>query len=138
MQKTKLGLSVGLVGALLYACGLFGDWFIIIAAVAYVLILEENIWLKKTAVKALLLAFLFPVLRTVIGVVPDLIGVVEELLSIFNVSFRLAVVTGFFNMLRSIVSIAEYIVMIALGICALSQATVHIPLVDDLINKHMD
>ena len=50
MQKTKLGLTVGLVGAGLYFLGLFSFIPAFLLA-AYVLLMEDNEWLKKTAVK---------------------------------------------------------------------------------------
>lgn len=58
MQKTKLGLSVGLVGAALYFLGLFSFIPAFLLA-AYVLLMEENQWLKRAAVKmvAVLIGF---------------------------------------------------------------------------------
>ncbi len=138
MEKTKLGISVGIMGALLYAIGLFAGYLITIAAVAYVLIREESSWLRKTAVKIIALVFLFPVIRTALGVIPDLISFVDDIMNIFDEYFTLNVVTRIITVLLDIVNIAEYVIFIILGFMALNQKTLKLPLLDSAIGKHMD
>ncbi len=46
MQKTKLGVSVALMGAALYFLGLFSGYVALIILAGYVLLMEENVWLK--------------------------------------------------------------------------------------------
>lgn len=138
MQKTKLGLTVGFMGAVLYALGLFSGYFITIAAVVYVLIVEENIWLRKTAVKVLALTFLFPIIRTIIGFIPDTIGFINSIMSLFDDTFKIEIVSKIVIILNNIVNIAEYVIFIMLGIRAFSQGTIKIPGVDSIINKHMN
>ena len=53
MEKTKLGISVGLFGAIIFAVALFGGYIPSILLVGYVLLMETNEWLRKSAVKAL-------------------------------------------------------------------------------------
>ena len=137
MEKTKLGISVGLFGALLYAIGLWGGYFLTIAAVAYVLIREESAWLRKTAVKALALTFLFPLISVFIGVIPDLVGLVANVMSLFDEAFSMEMVRDIENILRSILNIVEYVIFILLGILALGNKTVRLPLVDGAIEKHV-
>jgi len=137
MEKTKLGISVGLFGALLYAVGLWGGYFLTVAAVAYVLIREESAWLRKTAVKALALTFLFPLISVFIGVIPDLVGLVANVMSLFDEAFSMEMVRDIENILRSILNIVEYVIFILLGILALGNKTVRLPLVDGAIEKHV-
>ena len=137
MEKTKLGISVGLMGALLYALGLFGGYFLTVAAVVYVLWREESVWLKQTAVKALALTFLFPVISLAIGVIPDLVGLVQSVLNLFDVFFSMEVVLEIEAILRSILNILEYVVFILLGVMALGKKTIRVPLVDSLVEKHL-
>lgn len=47
MKKTKLGISVGLLGAMLFFSCYFGGYTIAIIIAGYVLLFEENAWLKK-------------------------------------------------------------------------------------------
>ncbi len=138
MEKTKLGISVGLFGALLYAVGLWGGYFLIIAAAAYVLIREESAWLKQTAVKALALTFLFPLISVVIGVIPDLVSLVANVMSLFDKFFNMEIVIEIENILRNILNIVEYVIFILLGVLALGKKTVRLPLVDAAVEKHVN
>ena len=137
MEKTKLGISVGLMGALLYALGLFGGYFLTVAAVVYVLWREESVWLKQTAVKALALTFLFPVISLAIGVIPDLVGLVQSVMNLFDEFFSMEVVLEIEAILRSVLNILEYVVFILLGVMALGKKTIRVPLVDSLVEKHL-
>ena len=137
MEKTKLGISVGLMGALLYALGLFGGYFLTVAAVVYVLWREDSVWLKQTAVKALALTFLFPVISLAIGVIPDLVGLVQSVMNLFDEFFSMEVVLEIEAILRSILNILEYVVFILLGVMALGKKTIRVPLVDSLVEKHL-
>lgn len=140
MQKTKLGISVGLLGAILYFSGLFAGYFVTAAIVAYVLIREENEWLRKTAVKALVLAFFFPILQKVVGVLPDLIDLANDALNMVKLNFAdkfFAFLLKPFSLLYSVVSIAHYVVFILLGVLALSEKSFKVPVIDSLIDKHV-
>src|SRR5574344_1340231 len=49
MEKTKLGIPVGLLGAaMLFAC-YFGGYLVSFVLAGYILLFEENAWLKRTA-----------------------------------------------------------------------------------------
>lgn len=45
MQKTRLGISVGMLGAAIYLTGLFSGYLVVVLMVGYVLLFEENSWL---------------------------------------------------------------------------------------------
>ena len=55
MQKTKIGMTVGLLGAAIYFIGLFSGYLTVVLLIGYVLLFEENEWLRKSAVKAVAL-----------------------------------------------------------------------------------
>lgn len=137
MEKTKLGISVGLVGAILYCLGLFGGALVTIAAVAYVLIFEENEWLKKTAVKVVVLMFFFPVVQYAVGLIPDLIRIVFDVLNMFKVYSNIEIVYSIENLFYDLVVIVKYVVFAIFGVMALSQKSVKIPLLDNFLDKHM-
>ena len=138
MEKTKLGISVGLMGAFLYAIGLWGGYFLTIAAVAYVLIREENAWLKQTAVKALALTFLFPLIYLAIGVIPDLMELVDNIANLFDETLRVVIIDKIVTLLRHIVNMAEYVIFVLLGILALGKKTIRLPFVDAAVEKHLN
>lgn len=42
MQKTRLGISVGMLGAAIYLTGLFSGYLVAVLLTGYVLLFEEN------------------------------------------------------------------------------------------------
>ena len=143
MQKSKLGISVGLLCAALYFSYLFGNILIPVAIVAYILIVEENIWLKKSAVKSLVIyAVLSIVLPYVINLIPDVLDVVDSLLNVFNVYLRntqvFNIIYNIFDFFNNILYIVRRFAYIILGVLSLKQATIKLPVVDNFINKYMD
>ena len=84
MQKTKLGISVGLLAAIVYFLGLFSGYVATIVLVGYILIVEDNAWLKKTSVKAVVLMLGFSLVYSVLGLIPGLISFINSLVNIFG------------------------------------------------------
>lgn len=143
MQKSKLGISVGLLCAILYLSYLFNSTIISLAIIAYILIVEENIWLKKSAVKSLVVYIgIAVVLPFVISIIPELFELVDDLLNIFDVYLTnydfYDVIMKIFSFLGNVVYFCRTLLFIALGALSLKQATIKLPVVDDLINKYMD
>lgn len=137
MQKSKLGISVGLLGALVYFGGLFNGMLLLSLIAGYILIAEENVWVKRTAVKAVIIYVLFALASTVVGFIPDLMGILNNFLGIFGTSFSPRIITSFISFIQSIISFAKTIVFLLFGFKALSQGTIVIPFIDNLVNKHM-
>ena len=96
MQKTRLGISVGLLAAAIYFTSFFGGYLVAILLAGYVLSFEADSWLKKSAVKAVGLLILFSFLSAVINLVPNLLGFVNDLLGIFGVGFGYGVISILF------------------------------------------
>lgn len=138
MQKTKLGVSVGLLGAAVYLGAAFGGYVAMFLIAGYVLLLEENEWLKKAAVKAVALMIAVGVLNTAIGLVPDVLSWLANFLSIFNVYITVGTVNSIFNSITGAISIIRTVFFLILGVKALNQGTVNVPVVDNLINKYMN
>ena len=137
MKKTRLGVAVGLLGAAVYLTGLFGGYLAAIVLAGYVLLFEENEWLKKTAVKSVALLMLFSVLITGINLIPNAIGFVNSVVTIFGGSFYISFISNLVNAVTNALNIVEKILFIGLGIKALGQGTIAVPVVDNLIEKYM-
>ena len=45
-MKSNLGISVGLLGAVAYFAGLFGGYVPLLVVVGYILLREQNYWLR--------------------------------------------------------------------------------------------
>ncbi len=138
MQKTKLGISVGLMGFITYFACYFGGYIAAILLFGYILLVENNQWLRKTAVKALLLTVAFSLLSALIGLIPDIIEFIGSIVSVFNGSFYLSIVSKIVTVLISAIGLIKTVLFIVLGFKALSQGSVNVPVVDDLTNKNTD
>lgn len=138
MKKTKLGITVGLLGAAIFLTGLLSGYFVAVVLAGYVLLFEENAWLRRSAVKAISLMIIFSLITTIINLIPNASGFIGNIVSIFNGSFSLTVLNRIAAALVSGIDIVEKILFIFLGIKALNQGTVIIPIVDNLVSKYMD
>lgn len=135
MQKTKLGIPVAIMGAALYFSGLFSGYLIAIILTAYVLLMEDNLWLKKAAVKAVALMMGFSILQALLGLVPGLVNFIDDIFNIFGGNFSVRFVTNIITMLRSGLSLVQTVVFLILGLKALNQGTIPVPVVDKLVDK---
>ena len=135
MQKTKLGISAALLGAVICFSGLFSGYLLVFLLTAYVLLMEDNIWLKKTAVKTIAVLIVFSLLSAVLGLIPDLINVIDDIFNIFSGSFSIRFLTNIVYALRSILGFLETLLLLGLGFKALNQGTIKIPMIDKLVDK---
>ncbi len=137
MQKTKLGISVGLLGAAIYFLGLFSGYLVAVLLVGYVLLFEENEWLKKAAVKAVSLMVFFTFIIVIINLIPNVISFINHVVSMFGGNFYIGFISNLINAIVSAIDIIEKVLFIGLGVKALGQGTITVPVVDNLINKYM-
>lgn len=138
MQKTKLGITVGLLGATIFFTGLFGGYLVAILLTAYVLVFEENPWLRRSAVKAVTLMICFSLMSTIIYLLPNVLDLINNLVSIFHGSLNVEVIDKIAIVLDGGLHIVEKILFIGLGLKAMYQSTIVIPMVDNLISTYMD
>ena len=138
MQKTKLGVSIGLVGAATYFFGMFSGYLALILLAGYILIAEENEWLRRNAVKAVVLSVSFSLLSLFIGFLPDAFSLIDDACEIFHGSFRAYyVISSIAVFLQHILSLAKDILFLILGIKALKLGSIKIPFIDNVIQKYM-
>lgn len=137
MQKTKLGVSVGLVGAAVYFIGLFGGLLTALVLAGYILLAEDNEWLRKSAVKAIALVLSFAVFSGIINLIPNAITFINDIVAIFGGKFSMLFLNKVAIALNSGLDIVEKILFLGLGFKAFTQGTISIPFVDKMINKYM-
>lgn len=137
MQKTKLGISVGLLGAGICFLGIFSGMLIMSLLVVYVLWVEENEWLRRTAVKAIVLMVAFSFLTAVLSLVPEAITMVNNVVAVFGGKFTLSWVNKVFLALETVVSYLQKIVFLGFGLKALNQGTIVIPVIDNFVSRHI-
>ena len=136
-MKSKLGISVGLVGAMVCFSACFGNYIAAILAAGYVLLFEESEWLKKTAVKAVALMVCVDVFVALVGLIPDLLGWIQQLVALFKGEFSYTSIRRIISIITSAVTICQTALFLLMGVKALNQGTIRIPVVDKLVDKYM-
>ena len=132
MEKTKIGLKAGIVAALAYLLFLFGGYTVGLLFVGYVVLCEKDVWLRKTAVTALLVALCFSALSLLVGLLPDVLNLLYSLLRIFSVHIYLDIVESIFSFFSQIISLLRTVVFVLLAVLALQKKTVEIKALDKL------
>ena len=137
MQKTRFGITVGLLGAAIFFMGLYGGYLITALLAGYVLLFEENEWLKKSAVKAVALMVCFSLFSTLIYLIPNVISFIDNVVGIFGGAFYINAISSLASAVGSALDIIEKLLFIGLGLKALTQGNIAVPVVDKLIDKYM-
>lgn len=136
MQKTKMGISAGLLASIIYFSGLISKLALIIL-VGYVLLFETGDWIKRAAVKAAVITIVFTLANGVLDVLGYAFDVINSILGIFDsVTFRLYLPLNLEPILTYALRFMEYGVFILLGVKALSQKTVDVSIADGIVGKH--
>lgn len=137
MQKTRLGISVGMLGAAIYLTGLFSGYLVAVLLTGYVLLFEENGWLKRSAVKAVSLMVFFSFVTALIALIPSAINCINYIVSIFGGNFHISFISKLVTAVTSVIDFVEKLLFIGLGVKALNQGTIAVPVVDKLVSKYM-
>lgn len=137
MQKTRFGLHVGLMGAAIYLMGFYGGYLVAVLLAGYVLLFEGNEWLRRSAVKAVALMVCFSIAATLIYLIPNAINVLDGFVGIFGGSVYINAISSLASAVGSALDIVEKVLFIGLGLKALTQGNIAVPVVDKLINTYM-
>ncbi len=135
-MRTKLGISVGLLGAIMYCVTLFGGYFPALLLGGYVLLIEENQWLRVAVVKSLVLLTSITFLSDLIQLIPEILSWINTLVSKFDGSFKYDTISSVIKLVLDALSIIKTSLFLMLGATALNQTTVSIPVVDRLLKKY--
>ncbi len=138
MEKTKLGISVGLMGALMFLICLLGGYVSAIVAAGYILLCEKDQWLKKTTIKALVLMIGFGLMLVLIGLIPETFNFIQSVAELFNGYLDVSVLYQFFNMISLLVGLVKKVVFVLLAWKALKMQTINVPVVDSLLKKYTE
>ncbi|MBR5177242.1 MAG: hypothetical protein IKW90_00410 [Lachnospiraceae bacterium] len=135
-MKTRLGISAGAIAAVAFLVAYFSGYFALIAIVGAVVIFDNNEWLKKNVVKALVLLLCFSLINAVLYLIPDLLGIIYDAAYIGNVALGFVSKTRqVFNVLNDIIVLCKEVLFILLAFCALKMKTIRIGFIDNLIDK---
>ncbi len=136
-MKTKLGISVAMLTALTYIFGLFGGYIALALLVGYILLFETEETVKKAAVKTVVIVVVFDLINAVIGLVPNGFSIISNFLNIFQLYVPFSLITRIFTFVTSVLAVVEKLIFLVLAFVAWSDKTCKIPVLDDLVDKHM-
>ena len=137
MQKTRLGISVELLGASICLIALFGGLTPTVLLVGYVLLMEKEEWLRRCAVKALAVLLMIAFSITVIGLIPDLLSWISSIVRVFKGNFDYSFISSIISVINGALNIIKTCLLLLLGIKALNRETVNISIIDGIIAKYM-
>ncbi len=138
-MKAKIGISVGLLGALLYLTGMFCSFWVLLIVAGYVLIAEENPWLRHTAVKAVLIVVSFLVLDFLLSLLPDLVEILFKFLDIVDAdATRPTALYSLFNWVGYIAKYVKNILLAVMAVMALKQGDLKFGPIDNMVKKHLN
>lgn len=135
MQKTKLGISIGMLSTVVYFTALFGGYTPLFLLAGYILLIEQNDWLKRVCFKAVILLMTFSALSVVINLIPQVLGCISSFISIFRGYFSYGAVSSFIDVIQSILSIVKVVLFLMLGLKAYKMQDVKISKVDNIIEQ---
>ena len=140
MQKTKLGITIAMFAAAIYVVALVGGYVPAILLGGYVLLREENEWLKWNAVRAVALLACFSLLTALIGLIPDGVGTIVSFINLFKDVEDKIYLNNFnsvFNLIDSIIGIVKTVFFLILSIDALKMKSFKLPVVDKVVQANM-
>lgn len=148
-MKTKLGVSSELLAGIYFlmilsvcfvGSGAAGSSLFLYAAVvlgAYAMLKEDDLFLKASVIKGVLVLAFFTL-------IPVCLGFVYDIMDFINFFLRIAKTTpiqdgfGIISWLIMLCRIAEKVVFILLALFAFKRKTVKLPVIDSMINKHFN
>lgn len=134
MEKTKLGLPVGIVGAAAFLLFLFGGFTPGLLLLGYILLCETNTDLKNTALTAVVLALAFSLVNSLIGLLPSVVNLFTSLLGIFTVNVNTWLLDSIFSFFYQVVSLLKTVVMLAMAFLSFKGKVFEIPFLKKLFD----
>ena len=146
-QMTGIGITVSLFAALIYWSGLIENMPVITVLLAgYVLLKEKDQWLRAVALKAITIIVCFALLLGFVNLLTyfkdAMMHIINMLLSTVTAEGGARQVTGAFftdllDIMRNIILFIKDLYLILCGFMALQYKNMRVPVVDDLVNRHI-
>lgn len=137
MEKTKLGISVNLLAALTYLSVLISGNLTAVLLIGYILLMEQDSWLRKSAVKAIVLSFGIGAVIATLNLLPDFLFWLNTLLNVFTGNLNYGVLSSIVAVFTRALDIIKTILLILLGLKALKHQDLAVAKVDQVVNQHM-
>ncbi|MBO5266648.1 MAG: hypothetical protein J6B08_05045 [Ruminiclostridium sp.] len=138
MNKTKLGISTNLYAFIAIFVTLWSGLIPALLVTGYALIKEEDIWLKKTVTKGLIVVLLFSLATALIGFLPNIIDLINDIFNLWSGYFDIRILNAVARLFNTILNIAEKVIMLLMALFALKGKWFNLGFVDKFIVKHFE
>lgn len=138
MNKTKLGISTNLFAFIAIFVTLWSGFIPALLITGYALIKEEDLWLKKTVVKGLIVVLLFSLATALIGFLPNIIDLINDVFNLWGGYFDIRVVNAVVRLFNTILNISEKVIMLLMALSALKGKWFNLGFIDKFIVKHFE
>lgn len=118
MQNSKLGLPAGIAAAIMYLCALFGGYVPALLAAGFILLCEEENFIRRAAVKSLVVLIACSLLNVLIYLIPNVVDIFRSMLNIFTVSFSTSFLDNSSSMLSQSLTLIKTVVLVLLAVLA--------------------
>ncbi len=136
MLKSKLGISIALVGAAMYFLGAVSFIPAVLLA-GYVLIAEQNEWLRRQAAKMIGVVIVFGLLSIAVGWLDDAASVLNIIVGWFDDDVYIRIPANLTSLCQYVISLAREIFLLVMGFMALGMKGVKLGVVDKQLDKYM-
>lgn len=137
MQKSKLGINISLLGSFVCFVALIDNYVLLGLAVGYILLVEENPWLKRNSLKVCLVTFIMDLLMLLLSLIPKCINLIDSMVSIFHGYFSLSIVSSIVSVFDNAIEFMKFVILLVLLFKALNQGTVRISVIDRILDKNI-
>ena len=143
MEKTKLGIPVALMAAMVCLLGYYGGYVVAAIVVGYVLLAEENALLRRLAAKVLAMLLAFSLINTAIYLIPNILSLFRTLIYVFNeYAFSEDYYNNWYNRLvdfvSSALSLLKTVLFLLMGGMSLFGKELKIPVLDEFLDKYLN
>lgn len=138
MKKTSLGISANLYAFIAIFVTLWGGLIPALLVTGYALMKEEDLWLKKTVAKGLIVTLLFSLASALIGFLPNAIELINDIFNLWGGYFDIRVISAIVRLFNTILNVAEKVIMLLMALFALKGKWFNIGFVDKFIVKHFE
>ena len=133
MNKTKLGISAALLGAITFFAGMIGGLTPVLLLAGYILLKESDAWLKKTAIRALVVTVGCSAAVAAVSLLPQLGGVLQ-VFWYYGISDFVEATT----VIATVLTVAQKVLLLVMGVMAFFHKDRSIAFVDRFVDKNSD
>lgn len=126
---------MGIMAAIMYMTGLFGGYFPALLVAGFIMLCEEENFIRRAALKTLLILFACSIANVLIRLIPDIVGIFQSMLAIFHVNFGSAFLDNVSSVFSQSLNLAKTAVLILLAVLAFFGKSIDFPFLNKLADK---